>query len=124
MRIKKPPDPLDQQIGRNIRFHRMRRPLSQTALGEQIAIAYQQVQKYETAANRVPASRLVRIARVLEVPVGALLADDAEDRSGEPLNRLYARQSDRLARAIAKITDDWRLSLIVELAELVTRFPD
>jgi hypothetical protein len=42
----------------------------------------------------------------------------------EPLNRLYARQSDRLARAIAKITDDWRLSLIVELAELVTRFPD
>jgi hypothetical protein len=33
-RTKKPVDPLDQLIGRNIRFYRIEKGLSQTALGE------------------------------------------------------------------------------------------
>jgi transcriptional regulator with XRE-family HTH domain len=78
MRIKKPPDPLDQVIGRNIRFYRIKRGLSQTALGESISVTFQQIQKYEKAANRVPASRLIRIARALRVPVAAFWGGDAE----------------------------------------------
>jgi DNA-binding XRE family transcriptional regulator len=43
MRVQKVSDRLDQMIGRNIRFHRIRRPLSQTALAERIGVAYQQI---------------------------------------------------------------------------------
>jgi transcriptional regulator with XRE-family HTH domain len=101
MRIKKPPDPLDEQIGRNIRFHRVRLGLSQAALGERLGIAYQQVQKYETAADRVPGSRLAHIARVLDVPVDVLLEEDigqARLGTGGQLPR-------RLTRAVSTITD-------------------
>lgn len=41
-------------------------------------MTFQQVQKYENAANRVPASRLARIASVLNVPINVLVSDEAE----------------------------------------------
>lgn len=66
-------DPLDQLIGRNIRSYRIKAGLSQVALGASIGVTFQQVQKYENAITRVAASRLVRIARALDVPVGAFI---------------------------------------------------
>ena len=73
MGIEKNVDPLDRLIGRNIRLNRIRKGWSQLDLGERIGVSYQQVQKYETAANRIAASRLIHIARALEVPINALL---------------------------------------------------
>jgi transcriptional regulator with XRE-family HTH domain len=43
--------------------------VSQSALGEQIGVTFQQVQKYERGANRVSASKLALIAEALEVSV-------------------------------------------------------
>ena len=43
--------------------------LSQGKLGEALGLTFQQVQKYERGANRIGASRLLEIARVLDVPV-------------------------------------------------------
>jgi transcriptional regulator with XRE-family HTH domain len=71
MRTNKPPDPLDQLIGRNVRFYRLKSGLSQSGLGASIGASYQQIQKYEKAANRIPASRLIQIARALRVPAAA-----------------------------------------------------
>lgn len=51
------------------------RGLSQEKLGEAIGLTFQQVQKYERAANRVSASRLHEIARVLDVPVSFFFDD-------------------------------------------------
>jgi transcriptional regulator with XRE-family HTH domain len=65
-------DPIDRLIGRNIRLHRMQKRMSQTELADNLGITFQQVQKYEKAANRVSASRLFHIARVLGIPVSAL----------------------------------------------------
>jgi len=42
---------------------------SQESLGDDLGVTFQQVQKYERGANRVGASRLYRLSRVLEVPV-------------------------------------------------------
>src|SRR5580692_5640683 len=69
---KKSPDPVDVEVGRRIRIQRMTRGMSQTELGEKIGVTFQQVQKYEKGVNRVGASRLTRIAKVLGVSVGAL----------------------------------------------------
>jgi transcriptional regulator with XRE-family HTH domain len=43
--------------------------MSQERLGEQLGLTFQQVQKYEKGINRIGASRLFDLARVLGVPV-------------------------------------------------------
>lgn len=43
--------------------------LSQEKLGENLGLTFQQIQKYEKGANRISASRLLRISEVLGVPV-------------------------------------------------------
>jgi len=49
--------------------------MSQANLGEALGLTFQQVQKYESGANRVSASRLFDIARVLDVPIGFFFDD-------------------------------------------------
>ncbi len=67
----------------------MRRTLlgmSQERLGEALGLTFQQVQKYERGANRISASRLYQIGRVLDVPVSffyeELPEESAEDGVG------------------------------------------
>ncbi len=43
--------------------------MTQTDLGDALGLTFQQVQKYERGANRIGASRLLAIARVLDVPI-------------------------------------------------------
>jgi transcriptional regulator with XRE-family HTH domain len=49
--------------------------LSQERLAEALGLTFQQVQKYERGANRVSASRLYELGRVLEVPIGYFFED-------------------------------------------------
>ena len=58
--------------------------MSQEKLGEAVDITFQQIQKYECGANRISASRLYDISRVLEVPVGWFFDDLPEDLSTTP----------------------------------------
>jgi transcriptional regulator with XRE-family HTH domain len=123
MRTKKPPDPLDQLIGRNVRFYRLKRGLSQSGLGASIGASYQQIQKYEKAANRVPASRLIQIARALRVPAAAFWGGDAEAAASETDPRLPGLPEcrRRLMRAACSIADPRLLILAAELVELVSK---
>jgi transcriptional regulator with XRE-family HTH domain len=56
--------------------------MSQEKLGEHLGITFQQIQKYEKGTNRIGASRLQHIARVLSVPV-AFFFEDAPGPAGE-----------------------------------------
>ena len=67
------PDSTDVEIGRLVRVQRIARGLSQTELGNQIGVTFQQVQKYESGANRISMGRLTRISRVLGVDITYLL---------------------------------------------------
>lgn len=60
---------VDGHIGRLIRKRRVALGLTQDDLAVRLKISYQQVQKYETGANRVSAARLFEIAGALEIPV-------------------------------------------------------
>ena len=60
---------IDHEVGRRIRRRRRLLGLTQQQLAESIGIRFQQVQKYESGANRVSASRLFEIAEALDVPV-------------------------------------------------------
>ncbi len=60
---------VDVHVGKRIRHRRWMNGTTQQQLAESVGIKFQQIQKYETGMNRVSASRLWDIARVLGVPV-------------------------------------------------------
>ena len=66
---QKSPNPTDKHVGGRVRMRRMMLGMSQTELGTNIGLTFQQVQKYEKGTNRIGAGRLQQIARILKVPV-------------------------------------------------------
>ncbi|WP_291365966.1 helix-turn-helix domain-containing protein [Acetobacter sp. UBA5411] len=66
---------LDAHVGARIRLRRTMLGMSQEKLGEAISLTFQQIQKYERGTNRVSASRLFEIAKVLDVPIGFFYDD-------------------------------------------------
>ncbi|MEM6375015.1 MAG: helix-turn-helix transcriptional regulator [Pseudomonadota bacterium] len=63
------PHPVDMHVGKRIRHRRWLVGMTQQQLAEAVGIKFQQIQKYETGANRVSASRLWEIADALDVEV-------------------------------------------------------
>ena len=72
------PRPIDVHVGSRIRLRRTLLGMSQQRLGEALGLTFQQVQKYESGVNRVSASRLFDLSRVLDVPIGFFF-DDVRD---------------------------------------------
>ena len=63
------PNPVDRHVGLRIRMRRKELGFSQERLAEAIGLTFQQVQKYERAANRVSASKLWEMARALSTSI-------------------------------------------------------
>jgi transcriptional regulator with XRE-family HTH domain len=63
------PHPVDRHVGLRIRMRRKELGVSQERLAEALGLTFQQIQKYERAANRVSASKLFEIARALNTNV-------------------------------------------------------
>jgi transcriptional regulator with XRE-family HTH domain len=70
--------PVDVHVGKRVRHRRWLVGMTQQQLAEKVGIKFQQIQKYETGANRVSASRLWDIADALDVPV-AFFFEGIED---------------------------------------------
>jgi transcriptional regulator with XRE-family HTH domain len=98
--------------------------MSQERLGESLGLTFQQVQKYERGVNRVGASRLFDLSRVLDVPISFFFDDMPDSLSsnfGGPASRrapgsmesadpfgddtLSRRETLELVRAYYRITD-------------------
>jgi transcriptional regulator with XRE-family HTH domain len=89
--VRKAPNPIDVHVGGRVRMRRMLIGMSQEKLGEALSLTFQQVQKYEKGANRIGASRLYQIGRVLGVPVefffeGVQLEKLDADETGSEIN--------------------------------------
>ena len=69
------PNPIDVHVGNRIRLRRTLLGLSQEKLASLLGLTFQQVQKYERGMNRVGASRLWDISKVLEVPINFFYED-------------------------------------------------
>jgi len=112
------PDSTDVDVGRLVRVHRMARGLSQTDLANRIGVTFQQVQKYESGANRISMGRLTRIARVLGVTVPYLLGGS---RQAAP--RASSKDEARLAEATRMLGGIGALRLLKAFLALPTRPP-
>jgi len=123
------PNPIDVQVGSRVRLRRNMLGLSQEKLGAAIGLTFQQVQKYERGANRIGASRLHELSRVLDVPVSFFFDDvdpvrapaipngfsetPAEDFDSDPLRR---RETLELVDAYYAIEDAAVRRRLLELA--------
>lgn len=74
--------PIDAHVGARIRLRRTLLGMSQEKLGEALGLTFQQVQKYERGVNRVGASRLFDLSRVLDVPISFFFDDMPEPLAG------------------------------------------
>ena len=124
------PHPVDVHVGQRLRLRRKLAGLSQTELGEKIGVTFQQLQKYESGANRISASRLFDLSRVLDVPVSYFFDEMTENVSGagkmeaaltdEP-NLMAKRETLELARAYTRIADPKLRQLLRSLVTAVGR---
>lgn len=119
---------VDAHVGRQLRTRRAIVGLSQSQLGDQLGVTFQQVQKYERGQNRIAASMLFRAARVLQCPVEYFYAGldagdvhvDAGDTDADRALRAFAldHYGLRLARAFASLHTAQRRPF-VELMESI-----
>jgi transcriptional regulator with XRE-family HTH domain len=114
-------NPYDREIALRVRTLRLSRRMSQNDVGERLGITFQQVQKYENAANRIGAGRLQRIAEIFEVPVAALFgASRREGRAGaDPFEGLRTPGAVQLLEAYGRIGDRVIRRAFLRLAEQV-----
>ena len=78
-------DPLDAALGRNIRIRRRSLGLSQSALAAAVGLTFQQIQKYESGANRVSFSKLAEIAKALNCRISYLIKGLDGDETPTPV---------------------------------------
>lgn len=80
------PNPVDVHVGNRIRLRRTILGYSQQFMARKLGLTFQQVQKYEKGCNRVGASRLWDISRVLKVPMDFFFEDmDKSVESQSPM---------------------------------------
>jgi len=75
MRRTKAPDDADAALGRRLKSLRIRRELSQTALGDALDVSFQQIRKYESGTHRLRVSQLRRIGEALGVSATELATE-------------------------------------------------
>jgi len=105
----KQPHPVDRLVGSRVRLMRTARGLSQSRLAEDLGITFQQVQKYEKGTNRISASRLFEISRLLGVSVPDLYAgaDDVTAVSAAGTAGVQPSALDhKIILALSRINDD------------------
>jgi transcriptional regulator with XRE-family HTH domain len=124
----KKPNPVDTHVGSRVRLRRMLLGMSQERLGEAMGLTFQQVQKYEKGVNRIGASRLFQISKILDVPIqfffeeapfvgeaGQAPGMAEPDSEGFILEFLNSREGLELNRAFVKIGDAKVRKSVVDL---------
>ncbi len=128
----KKPNPIDVHVGARVRLRRTLLGMSQVKLAEAIGLTFQQVQKYESGANRIASSRLYGLSRVLDVPVAFFFEDMpdtvaasspaqrrgmAEEPVSYELDPMAKRETLELVRAYYKIGDPTVRKRLFELTK-------
>src|SRR5215475_8599921 len=128
----KKPNPVDAHVGSRVRLRRMLLGMSQERLGESMGLTFQQVQKYEKGVNRIGASRLFQISKILDVPVqfffeeaphvDGLRAPGMAEADSEAfiLEFLNSREGLELNRAFVKIADPKVRKSVVDLVRALS----
>lgn len=116
------PNPIDVHLGSRLRTRRILLGVSQQKLGELLGLTFQQIQKYERGANRVGASRLWDLARVLDVPISYFF-EGMPDEVKRNSPRCRAGLSEGKLPRIEAETDPEEQRATLELARAYYKIP-
>lgn len=106
------PNPIDIHVGARLRQRRTLLGMSQGKLGETVGLTFQQIQKYERGSNRIGASRLYDLSRVLDVSIAYFF----EDMSNEIVSDRYQEVTKQLSADVSAFeTDDMTRRETLEL---------
>ncbi|QJF50146.1 helix-turn-helix domain-containing protein [Roseobacter ponti] len=108
--------PVDVHVGRKLKQIRTIRRLSQTDVARELNLSFQQIQKYEIGSNRIAASRLYELSRILDVPTSYFF----EGIEASPDAVKTRDPSLEIVSALASIRDDTIKSRIVTFIEDVS----
>ncbi|MBD5391347.1 helix-turn-helix transcriptional regulator [bacterium] len=110
------PTAVDEHIGQRLQLRRTMMGMSQKELAKKCGITFQQIQKYETAGNRISAARLFDLSTSLETPVSFFFSGlpgnlPEENRSGRPFRVAEGTSADPLSKneSLALIRLYWKL---------------
>ncbi len=109
---------IDEHLGRRLRRRRRLLGLTQQQLASACGVRFQQIQKYECAANRMSAARVWQLAQILDVPIsyfyeGLGPAREARQRDGESQREVFTRKETRdLIRAYYSLSERPRRRLL------------
>lgn len=122
---------IDEHIGRRIQLRRNMLGLSQKDLADACGVTFQQIQKYETAGNRVAASRLFEIGMAMDTPVSFFfmglpgnLPDETKTTRSQPVMRVCSQAADdpmgknetlELIRLYWKLSDNSKREAVLNL---------
>ncbi len=119
------PHPVDIHVGKRVRHRRWLVGMTQQQLAQSVGIKFQQIQKYETGANRVSASRLWDIADALDVDVSFFFegiesnAGTRETSGNIPADLLGDKEALDLVRSYYAIPENQRRRLF-DLARVLS----
>lgn len=106
--------------------------ITQQKLGEMIGLTFQQVQKYERGANRIGASSLYKLSKVLDVPVPFFFDDTDPVRApainsadSDPLltDVMSLPETEELVNSYYQIDDPEIRARLAALAKALARGP-
>jgi transcriptional regulator with XRE-family HTH domain len=130
--IDRAPNPIDRHVGLRIRMRRKELGISQERLAESIGLTFQQVQKYERAANRVSASKLWEMSRALNTSISYFYEglSDTPEPAGSNLPRetvqdfLMTPEGLELASSFPKIPQGRLRRKILDLVRVMSEDSD
>jgi transcriptional regulator with XRE-family HTH domain len=115
-------DEIDVHLGRRLRRRRRLLGLTQQQLAGACGVRFQQIQKYECAANRMSAARLWQLSEVLQVPVSYFYeglveaqseACQGEERDGREGRDIFGRkETTDLIQAFYRLSERPRQRLL------------
>ena len=130
MADEKRPHPIDVHVGGRVRLRRTMVGLSQDKLADALGLTFQQIQKYEKGVNRIGASRVFEISRILGVPIQFFFDDyDADtgrsygfaeagpDDGAAMMELLNSPEGVQLCKHFASITDPKIRKRVLELVK-------
>jgi transcriptional regulator with XRE-family HTH domain len=130
MADEKRPHPIDVHVGGRVRLRRTMVGMSQDKLADSLGLTFQQIQKYEKGVNRIGASRVFEISRILGVPIQFFFddydvdtgrsygfAEAGPDDGAAMMELLNSPEGVQLCKHFASITDPKIRKRVLELVK-------
>lgn len=103
--MKKSIPPLHKMMGRNLKNIRRNACLSQSKLGQELGVSFQQIQKYEKGINRLPAEHIYTLKHFLGVPYEEFFQSIHDPERDHNTNGHSGKMTEDFIRKLEQIND-------------------